>query len=1192
MVSASALLPGDPLRLGDFWLAGRLGAGGQGVVYEAYDSQGARVAIKVLHGNAAGDRGLRARFGKEAAAAQRVASFCTARVLAVDLDAPKPYLVSEYVEGPSLRQAVDGGRRFSGDELHRLATAVATALTAIHDAGVIHRDLKPDNVLLGPDGPRVIDFGVARTPEMSLTATGQVTGTPTYMAPEVFTGQRADTPADVFAWGAIMVYAATGDDPFRAESLGAVMHRVLSAEPDLTVLPRSVRPLVSAALAKDPLARPAASELLLGLVSGGLVSGGLVSGGQGSRADLLTVGSVEAGLLDRGAPADPTLGTLADDAYEFLEPAERDLVPDLFLRLVNVTDTGEVTVRAASREELSEARTPRERAALERILEVFAYLVTTRGDDITLARPALVRAWPRLRTWVGDERDGLPTHDMIHTGARHWNAHGRRDGDVFQGSRLETALRWAATGRRHLTLSKLERDFLDACNAATRHRVRRRRLLTVALAILLVLALAGGGLALRQSRLVSEQSRIVAAQRDEAVASKVAAQADTMRATDPVRAMLLSVAAWRLAPVPATRATLENAWAQRERAAFTDPDTGAETVRQMTADGRTFVRVSPQGVRMYDVRTGKRVGGWNDLKIGADRFLGADLSPSGRLLAVAAGHAVTIWDTSTGRQTGARRKIDVPGFFGGLQFLTGDRYVNVVGSQGGDLWDIRTGATVSTRAGMVQPAVTPANDLVVNVDLEGRFQLLKLPGGKPVARWHDGETCVKDGLVAAISPDGHMVACGTGSDISFVDLRTGRTLPYRASIDGGRIWFSPDGRYLVTGGNDRFELVRVSDGNTLLDYRAAPQNVAFDGTTLRYLADESVVSLDISDLLQPVRLPGHAPAIAVFSPDGRFLATQQKAESRQLVLWDVARRRPLGSPLKVTIADGDLALAFSADGRLLASIGGLGQRLEMWDTSQPSRVSAARLPGHWTASTVAVNGDGTLVAVGASDGNDDLEGTGHSRVFIWNVPRHTWMRSVETGNLWEVVFRPGSPMMVPVTSLGNHMIDLSTGRPVGSGFGSGGLNGGARTMAFSPDGTVLATGDESGRLAFWDVATGDKRGPTFRANPNDGAGITQIVFSPKGDVAASIGGGAVQLWDVATPRKLGPSMTADVDSLLAAFGSGGAVLHTLDETGVLRDMSVGPEATAATICARAGRGLTRADWQRYLPGVPYREVCP
>ncbi|MEV1244440.1 WD40 repeat domain-containing protein [Nonomuraea sp. NPDC050022] len=265
----------------------------------------------------------------------------------------------------------------------------------------------------------------------------------------------------------------------------------------------------------------------------------------------------------------------------------------------------------------------------------------------------------------------------------------------------------------------------------------------------------------------------------------------------------------------------------------------------------------------------------------------------------------------------------------------------------------------------------------------------------------------------------------------------------------------------------------------------------------------------------------------------------------------------------------------------------------MRDISQPSHVSEARLRGRWMASTVAVNANGTLVAVGASDTTDDAEGTGHSRVFVWDVPHHTWMRSVETGNLSEVVFRPGRPMMIPVTNSGNHLIDLSTGQPMGPAFGPGGLNGRLRTMAFSPDGAILATGDESGRLAFWDVATGGKRGPTFRANPNDGVGITQIVFSPKGDVAASIGAGQVQLWDVATPRKLGPSMAVDEDRFVsAAFGSGGVMLHTLDGTGVLRDMSVGPEATAATICARAGRGLTRADWQRYLPGVPYRESCP
>ncbi|GAA4233451.1 serine/threonine protein kinase [Streptosporangium album] len=260
---ATALPDGDPQRLGEYRLAGRLGAGGQWVVYEAYAEDGRRVVIKVLHGDQA------AQLGREATAAQRVASFCTASVIDVHLDGPRPYIVSEYVEGPNLRKAITGGRRFADGDLHRLATAIAAALTAIHDAGVVHGDLKPDNVLLGPDGPRVIDFGIAGTREMSLTVTGLMTGTPTCTAPEVFTGQRAGAPADVFAWGCIVMYAAAGTDPFEAESLGGIMHRVLSVNPDLNVLPDTLRPLVAAALRKDPFGRPTARALLLSLVSGG-----------------------------------------------------------------------------------------------------------------------------------------------------------------------------------------------------------------------------------------------------------------------------------------------------------------------------------------------------------------------------------------------------------------------------------------------------------------------------------------------------------------------------------------------------------------------------------------------------------------------------------------------------------------------------------------------------------------------------------------------------------------------------------------------------------------------------------------------------------------------------------------------------------------------------------------------------------
>ncbi|MBN6056610.1 protein kinase, partial [Nonomuraea sp. RK-328] len=257
MPHVEPLREGDPAAVGAYRLAGRLGAGSQGVVYLAKAPNGAPVAVKVLHeGLAGGDR-----LAREMAAARQVEPVNVAQVLDASVSG-RPYIVSEYVDGPSLQQA---GRR-TGAELHRLAVATATALAAIHRAGIAHRDFKPAGVLLGSGGPRVIGFGVTGALDSKLSATSNIVGTPAYMAPEQLAGQAVGPAADAFAWGSVVVFAATGTPPFGDDSLPAVINRILRSEPRLGELPQSLRAAVTRCLAKDPAARPAMHEVLLHLL--------------------------------------------------------------------------------------------------------------------------------------------------------------------------------------------------------------------------------------------------------------------------------------------------------------------------------------------------------------------------------------------------------------------------------------------------------------------------------------------------------------------------------------------------------------------------------------------------------------------------------------------------------------------------------------------------------------------------------------------------------------------------------------------------------------------------------------------------------------------------------------------------------------------------------------------------------------
>ena len=259
----------DPREVGAYRLIGRLGEGGQGVVFLAADPDGSQAAVKLLPPTT--DPQVRSRFLKEVAAAQRVARFCTAQVLDAGIFERRPFIVSEYVSGPSLIEVVEQSGPRGGAALERIAVATLVALGAVHAAGMVHRDFKPGNVLLGPDGPVVIDFGLAAVPGMTTVGrSGDIAiGTPVFMAPEQLAGERVTASADMWSWAVTMAFAGTGELPFKGESLTATAYAIFHSEPHVGRLPQPLGSLVGRCLSKDAAARPSARDALRELVAAG-----------------------------------------------------------------------------------------------------------------------------------------------------------------------------------------------------------------------------------------------------------------------------------------------------------------------------------------------------------------------------------------------------------------------------------------------------------------------------------------------------------------------------------------------------------------------------------------------------------------------------------------------------------------------------------------------------------------------------------------------------------------------------------------------------------------------------------------------------------------------------------------------------------------------------------------------------------
>ncbi|TMR32556.1 transporter substrate-binding domain-containing protein [Actinomadura geliboluensis] len=265
---SNRLDPLDPTSIGSWELLGRLGQGGMGVVYLGRDPDGQRGAVKVINPQLTDDPGYSVRFDSEVAYAGRVASFCTARVLDHGNAGGLAYLVTEYIEGPSLSGYIKAHGVFPSHALRSLAAGVAAALAEIHAVSLVHRDLKPGNVLLAVDGPRVIDFGIARALDshIPITQPGNVIGTAGYVAPEFAFEGRVGAAGDIFAWGALVAHAASGHNPFGSGTLQELAVRAKQAQYDLTGVPHEFVPIVESALDPDPARRPTAKNLLVQLV--------------------------------------------------------------------------------------------------------------------------------------------------------------------------------------------------------------------------------------------------------------------------------------------------------------------------------------------------------------------------------------------------------------------------------------------------------------------------------------------------------------------------------------------------------------------------------------------------------------------------------------------------------------------------------------------------------------------------------------------------------------------------------------------------------------------------------------------------------------------------------------------------------------------------------------------------------------
>ncbi|MGW7411754.1 nSTAND1 domain-containing NTPase [Streptomyces sp. NPDC054863] len=932
----------------------------------------------------------------------------------------------------------------------------------------------------------------------------------------------------------------------------------------------------------------------------------------------------------------------AEELYAHLTPAQSRLTRRILLRLITPGDGTPDTRRPVPREELATMAPEDAAAVLERLAR--ARLITLDETTVDLAHEALLTAWPRLRAWIEEDRERLRQHRLLTDAASGWHALGRDAGALYRGTRLTVAevrftYRPGTDDEPDDELNAMEREFLGASLAARTRERRNRRTRTGVLSLLLALALVAGLTAWQQNR-DGEKRRI------EAEARRIAGVAQSLRQSDPVAAMRLGLASWRIAELPETRAALMSAMAQPEQRSFMDPNTDAAAMRQLSADGRTLLSLGSREVVEWDVARQRR----KRTLPGLGNGLAGAAPPRGysRWTPVFAGKGegwrVHARDLATGRrgpwQANAFGGVEMGP--SGLTIVTYEQQASLsrVTQQTATVRKMDTGEVLlvlparrrqlRTDAPLPEPVAPTLTlrrmkeergvDVIQDVTLSDDDRLLALcVPNEPVQLW---DVPHRRRLHTPWAPTVSWQQC-TDEAIRFT--RHGRTLSVTGE-DGVRSWnvatgkeyarvehkgvyeaqYSDNGQFLAVTDRTELQIWRTQSPEApvfrhpLRGERATQLRFDLAAGQLRYLGgpDESwgrtVHTVDLKGALTPEWRPERSAA-ATFSPDGTLLATAQV--DKQRVRFRVRDLRPGGDWSELPSAPCRSRgfaypwpcvslLAFSPDSHTL-----------VFGTDEASAPLPSRRLSFWDVAQRRVTRTQSLPPAEGSelgalaytpDGRALLlmeipyEGSTH----LWDLDRRAATRTWKGINGHSLAFAPDGDSFV--TDEGQSAGMRSGPRGTEHRFGQG------HAPAFSPDGAHLATGDTSGRVTLWDVRTHRRLGELTSPSLRPEVSTLGLAFSPDSRLlAVSLSDGSLQLWDTASHQPIGsPLRTSGDPAKSIRFSPSGDQLYTSGKHIPFATYELGPASAATTVCRRAPGPLPRAEWKRLIPTVRYQDICP